>query len=84
MTVFNSGLTARLAVALPSAADDLHQILSDLLNQHVPASTHLVSHHPPSSWFSLVSHLLEAKRERRRRAKRQWSKSGPYVHKHIF
>ena len=44
----------------------------------------MVSHRPPSPWFSLVDpQLLEAKRERRR-AERQWIKSGLTVHKLIF
>ena len=44
----------------------------------------MVSHRPPSPWFSLVGpQLLEAKRERRR-AERQWIKSGLTVHKLIF
>ena len=82
--VFNNDLSTRLALAPPSSADGLRQTLTDLLNQHAPASTHLVSHHPPSPWFSLVGpQLLEAKRERRR-AERQWIKSGLTVHKLIF
>ena len=84
MAVFNSDLSTRLALAPPSSADGLHQTLTDLLNQHAPASTRLVSHRPPSPWFSLVGpQLLEAKRERRR-AERQWIKSGLTVHKLIF
>ena len=84
MTVFNSDLSTRLAVAPPSFADGLHQTLSNLLNQHAPASTRLVSHRPPSPWFSLVGpQLLEAKREKRR-AVRQWIKCGLTVHKLIF
>ena len=84
MAVFNSDLLTRLALAPPFAADGLHQTLTDLLNQHAPASTRLVSHRPPSLWFSLVGpQLLEAKRERRR-AERQWIKSGLTVHKLIF
>ena len=83
LTVFNSDLMAKLAVAPPSA-DGLHQTLSDLLNQHDPASTRLVYHRPPTPWFSLVGpHLLEARCERRR-AGRQWMRSGLTVHKHIF
>ena len=67
MAVFNSDLSTRLALAPPSSVDGLHQTLTNLLNQHAPASTHLVSHRHPSPWFSLVGpQLLEAKRKRRR------------------
>ena len=84
MAVFNSDLSTRLALAPPSSADGLRQTLTDLLNHHAPASTRLVSHRPPSPWFSLVGpQLLEAKRERHR-AERQWIKSGLTVHKLFF
>ena len=84
MAIFNSDLSTRLALAPPSSADGLHQTLTGLLIQHAPASTRLVSHRPPSPWFSLVGpQLLEAKRERRR-AERQWIKSGLTVHRLIF
>ena len=60
----------------PPPADGLRQTLTDPLNQHVPASTRLVSHRPTSPWFSLVGpQILESKRQRRR-AERQWIKSG--------
>ena len=84
MAVFNSDLMAKLVVDPTSSAGDLHQTLSDLPNQHAPASTRLVFHCPSSPWFSLVGpQLLEAKRERRR-VERQWIKSGLTVHKLIF
>ena len=84
MPTFETDLSSSLNVSHPSTADELNHILSDILDQHAPASTRSVSRRPASPWFSAVGpQLLEAKRNRRR-AERQWIKTGLTVHKQIF
>ena len=79
---FRSDLQAGLDFCTILSAVQLHRLLQNLLDQHVPATQRKVSSRPTSPWFCAVGpQLLEAKRERRR-AERQWLKSG--LHKLIF
>ena len=79
-----SDLQARLDSCTTLCAEQLHRLPQNLLDQHSPATQRKVSSHPPSPWFCAVGpQPLEAKWERRR-AERQWLKSGLEVHKQIF
>ena len=84
LSSFRSDLQAGLDFCTTLSAEQLHRLLQNLLDQHAPATQRKVSSRPPSPWFCAVGpQLLEAKRERRR-AERQWLKSGLEVHKLIF
>ncbi len=81
---FQSDLQSTLQASPNPTADQLHSLLTSLLDQHAPSTRRRVSRRASSPWFSTEGpRLLEAKRERRR-AERQWLKSGLTVHKQIF
>ena len=84
LTSFKEDLQASLSASPPTSADHLHHLLQDLLNQHAPPTRRKISNRPPSPWFASVGpKLLEAKRERRR-AERQYLKTGLTVFKQMF
>ena len=84
LSSFRSDLQAGLESCTTLSAVQLHRLLENLLDQHAPATQRKVSSRPPSPWFCAVGpQPLEAKRERRR-AERQWLKSGLEVHKQMF
>ena len=83
-TAFMSDLRVRLEASTQLSADQLHHLLSSLLDCHAPATRRKVSCRPLSPWFASVGpELLQAKRERRQ-AERHWLKSGLEIHKQIF
>ena len=76
LSSFRSDLQAGLDSCTTLSAEQLHRLLQNLLYQHAPATQRKVSSRPPSSWFCAIGpEILKAKRERRR-AERQWLKSG--------
>ena len=84
ITAFRNDILTGLQSLPNPSAEQLHQQLRNILNSHAPSTRRKVSNRPSSPWFSAVGpELLEAKRERRR-AERQWIKSGLQVHKQIF
>ena len=81
---FKADLQSKLQASSTLSADHLHHLIQDLINQHAPPMRRKISNRPPSPWFASVGpKLLEAKRERRR-AERQYLKTGLTVFKQMF
>ena len=67
VVTFKADFNSRLQSSSPITAEQLHQLLVNLLNQYAPATRCKVSNRPPSLSYSVFGpQLLEAKRERRR------------------
>ncbi|WP_374211076.1 hypothetical protein, partial [Thiolapillus sp.] len=65
-------------------ADQLNDQLRALLDRHAPATQRKVPQRRSSPWYSAVASQLRALKQEKRRAERQWLRSGLTVHRQIF
>ena len=65
-------------------ADQLNDQLHALLDRHGPATQRKVPQRRSSPWYSAVASQLRALKRKKRRAERQWLRSGLTVHRQIF
>lgn len=81
--VFASEAAKRLSSTTPSTnpAEHYDNTLRQLLDEHAPPTTCLVTDRPSAPW--LTPAIREAKRERRR-AEQKWRKTKLSVHRQIF
>ena len=81
---FREDIKAELVCLTDCSADQYNTALRAVLDKHAPASRRKVSSRAPSPWFGLLGdELVQAKRERRR-AERQWKKTGLTVFEQIY
>ena len=65
-------------------AYQLNDQLRALLDRHAPATQRKVPQRRSSPWYSAVASQLRALKQEKRRAERQWLRSGLTVHRQIF
>ena len=65
-------------------ADQLNDQLRALLDRYAPATQRKVPQRRSSPWYSAVASQLRAFKQEKRRAERQWLRSGLTVHRQIF
>ena len=65
-------------------ADQLNDQLRALLDRHAPATQRKVPQRRLPPWYSTVASQLRALKQEKRRAERQWLRSGLTVHRQIF
>ena len=65
-------------------ADQLNDQLRALLDRHAPATQLKVPQRRSSPWYGAVASQLRALKQEKRRAERQWLRSGLTVHRQIF
>ncbi|GFR88589.1 ATP-dependent DNA helicase [Elysia marginata] len=78
---FKEDISKCLSSHSASSIDQLSEYLQGVLNKHAPMEEKTISTRPIAPWMSLKA--KEAKQEKRR-AERQWKKSGLTVHKQIY
>ena len=83
-----AALTADLATRLSHlpcpSADDLHSVLTGVLDDHAPAMRRRVRPQKNAPWFSGVAEEVRSLKQQRRRVERLWLKTGPTVHKQLY
>ena len=81
---FRSDLEASVSPALCPTFDQLNSVLKNVLDRHAPFTRRAVRTGRSAPWYaSIRGELREAKKERRR-AERQWLKTGLTVSKQIY
>ena len=65
-------------------ADQLNDQLRAFFDWHAPATQRKVPERRSSPWYSAVASQLRALKQKKRRAERQWLRSGLTVHKQIY
>ena len=81
---FRSDLEASVSPALCPTFDQLNSVLKNVLDRHAPFTRRAVRTGRSAPWYaSIRGELREAKKERRR-AERQWLKTGLTVFKQIY
>eukprot|EP00745_Piridium_sociabile_P009529 TRINITY_DN16690_c0_g1_i3.p1 TRINITY_DN16690_c0_g1~~TRINITY_DN16690_c0_g1_i3.p1 ORF type:complete len:236 (+),score=30.68 TRINITY_DN16690_c0_g1_i3:126-833(+) len=71
-------------VSSPLTAEQLDARLRATLDSHAPVSRRRARPGKSAPWYPSVRTELRQAKQRRRRAERQWLKSGLTVHEHIF
>ena len=66
------------------SAGDLDSHLRCVLDKHAPATRRKVPSRRSAPWLKAVSEKIRAAKQQRRRAERQWLKTGLTVHKQIY
>ena len=82
MSAFRDDLQS--ALTSPVSAEQLYSVLRSTLDSHAPVSRRRVGSEKASPWYASVREELKVAKQQRRRAERQWIKSGLTVHKQIF
>jgi hypothetical protein len=84
--VFQADISNSLTpVSMLNSCDDMvkeyDQVLQKQLDMHAPEKMKIITLHPQAEWYN--ESILEAKRSRRK-AERQWRKTGLVVHREIY
>ena len=66
------------------SAGDLDSHLRCVLDKHAPVMQRKVPSRRSAPWFKTVSEKVRAAKQQRRRAERQWLKTGLTIHKQIY
>ena len=85
-TAFCDDVKSKLSDLPSVVAGDLDNALRDVLDVHAPATKRKVSSFRARNapWFNSVSNEVKADKQQRRRAERQWLKTGLTIHKHLL
>ena len=81
---FKADVSTLITTLDKPTADQLNDQLRALLDRHAPATKRKVPQRRLSPWYSAVASQLRALKQEKRRAERQWLRSGLTVHRQIF
>ena len=81
---FKADVSTLITTLDKPTADQLNDQLRALLDRHAPATQRKVSQRRSSPWYNTVASQLRALKQEKRRAERQWLRSGMTVHRQIF
>ena len=81
LEVFKEELSSSLSTNSLESVEDFNNCLRDVLDHHAPLRMRTLSSRPSAPWLTL---RVKASKQEKRKAERQWKKSGLTVHKEIY